>query len=108
MTDVLERIRARQAAKPSIPISIPEWGIEAFVRPLSAGRMAGLQQNKNIARMSAQAIIWGLVDDKGEAVFKDDAETMAALVAEEHHIIDRVATQIIRPGVPDLDAAKNS
>lgn len=108
MTDVLERIRARQAAKPSIPISIPEWGIEAFVRPLSAGRVAGLQKTSNPARMLVQAIIWGVVDEKGEPVFKDDAETMAALVGEDHHIIERVSTEILRPGVPDLDAAKNS
>ena len=108
MTDVLDRIRARQSVQSDIPIEVPEWGLKAFIRPLSAGKMANLQKLGNAARMAVSGIIWGIVDKDGNPVFKDDAPTMALLLDEHHSVIDRVSSEIIRADIKDGTDAKNS
>lgn len=106
MSGVLDRIKARHAAKPEIAISIPEWGLEAFIRPLSAGKMLSLRKSGDQAHIAAQTIIHGLVDENGNQLFKDDAETVATLLKERHRLIDRLAAEIVMEG--DLrGAAKN-
>jgi hypothetical protein len=106
MTDILDRIRARAARKPEIPISIPEWDLEAFIRPPSAGKMASLRKINNPAHICVHVIINGVVDADGKQVFTDDAETLAALVDQPHALIDRVSTQIVMAD-SDSEAAKD-
>lgn len=106
MSEVLDRIRARHAKKPDIAISIPEWDLQAFIRPLSAGKMAALRASGNTAHIAAQTIIHGLVDAEGKQIFKDDAETAAEILKERHKLIDRIAAEIVMEG--DLQSrAKN-
>ena len=104
MSDILDRIKARHAAKPEIPISIPEWELDAFIRPLSAGKMLSLRKSGDQAHIAAQTIIHGLVDADGNRIFKDDAETVAALLNERNRVIDRVAAQIVMEGDLRTDA----
>lgn len=110
MSNVLDRIRARREGRPSIPLEVPEWELKAFIRPLSAGKMASLQKQGNPAIMAAQVIIHGVVDESGKPIFKDDAETLAALTGEEYDLIDRVSAEIggARTGFDTVDDAKNS
>lgn len=107
MSDVLARIEAAAAAKSSVPIAIPEWGLECFIKPLSAARHFQVMGKLSKAETAAQVIIWGLVDGDGNAVLKDDASTLAALVKSEGRLIDRVAGEIMLARF-DTDAAKNS
>lgn len=106
MSDILERIKARHAAKPDIPISVPEWELEAFIRPLSAGKVMSLRKLNDQAHVAAQTIIHGLVDKAGNPIFKDDADTQAALVGERWLLIDRIAAAIMLEG-NTRDLAKN-
>lgn len=110
MSDVLDRIRARRDSKPSIPIEVPEWGVSAFVRPISAGKMASLQKQGSVAVVAAQIIIHGMVDESGKQIFKDDADTVAVLTGEEHDLIDRISSEIARAKTvfDTVDDAKNS
>lgn len=98
MTDILDRIKARHAAKPDITIAIPEWGLDAFIRPLSAGKMLSLRKSGDQAHIAAQTIIHGLVDKDGKQIFRDDADTVATLLNERNRLIDRVAAQIVMEG----------
>lgn len=106
MSAILERIRARHAAKPDIPISIPEWEVDAFIRPLSAGKMLSLRKSGDQSHIAAQTIIHGLVDKDGKPLFEDDAETQAAILGERNRLIDRLAAAIVMEG-DTRDAAKN-
>lgn len=106
MSDILDRIRARQAAKPDIAISIPEWELDAFIRPPSAGKMASLRKMSNAAHICAQVIIHGIVDGDGKPVFKDDADTLKTLVEAPYSLIDRISTQIVMADT-DQEAAKD-
>jgi hypothetical protein len=106
MTDILDRIRARKAAKPDIPISVPEWELEAFIRPPSAGKMASLRKMSNAAHICAQVIIHGIVDADGAPIFKDDADTLKELVEAPYSLIDRVSTAIVMADT-DQEGAKD-
>lgn len=108
MSDILDRLRAHREGAPTIPISIPEWGLEAYIRPISAARHAGIVRTyaKSAERLSAQMIVAALVDDKGAPVFQDDADTMAELVQQPSPLLLRVAQAIA--GEMGGDDAKNS
>lgn len=107
MADVLDKIRARREAAPTIPLEIPEWDMKCFIRPLSAGKFMSIMKQGNKAEVAAQTIIHGLVDKDGKQIFEDNAESLAVLVGESHVVIDRVSAAIIRAEI-DLDEAKNS
>jgi hypothetical protein len=107
MSDVLARIEAAASATSTVPITVPEWGLQCFIKPLSAGRHFQVMGRLQKAETAAQVIIWGLVDAEGKAILKDDAPTLAALVKSEGRLIDRVAGEIMLARF-DTDEAKNS
>lgn len=108
MSDILDRLRAHREGAPTVPISIPEWKIEGFIRPLSAAKHAAVRKNKDEARLSAQTIILCIVDEKGEPIFKDDAPTMAELVQQPSSLLARISMEIYEQINSDFESAKNS
>lgn len=105
--DILARIQSAADASPTIPIRIPEWDLECFVKPLSAARHFQVMSKLSKADTAAQVIIWGLVDADGQAILKDDAPTLAALVKSPGKLIDRIAGEIMQADF-DVEQAKNS
>lgn len=113
MSDILDRLKAYRDGTPTIPFEVPEWGLSAYVRPISANHHANIAKAEkgHNARMAARMIMACVVDEKGDQVFKDDAPTMAELVAQPSPLIARIGQDIIRAlgmGDDDPDAAKNS
>lgn len=108
MSDILDRLRAHREGAPTVPIEIPEWGLSAFIRPVSAARHAGIvkTESKDAARLSARMIIACLVDENGTPIFTDDAETLAELVQQPSTTLLRVAQEIV--GEMSGDDPKNS
>lgn len=118
MTDVLDRLRAYRENKPSLPISIPEWGFgdgegmeKAFVKPVSASKAAHLRKvyGNSDSRIAAQTIIHCLVDASGKPVFSDDVKTMAELESQNWALVRRVFSEIAEKtgDGTDLEDAKN-
>ena len=107
MSDILDRLRAHREGAPTIPIEIPEWGLSAFVRPISSAKHASIRKHGNEARMSAHFIMESIVDEKGKPIFPNDAHTIAELEGQPSNLIGRVTMEILGHMNADFDA-KNS
>ena len=107
MSDILDRLRAFREGAPTIPIEVPEWGLKAFVRPMSAAKHAYIRKGKSESMMAAQIIIAGLVDETGKPVFPDNAASLAELESQPSGIVARVMLEIMEHTNGEFDA-KNS
>lgn len=88
MTLTREQILASRAERKPVPLEVPEWGGEVFVRVLSAKDQMELSEGIKPTEMPVKVIIHCLVDEAGEPIFADeDFETLAA---EEFPIIMRI------------------
>lgn len=106
MSDILARINARRGAA-VIPYEVPEWGLKCYIRPLSVAVRFGKIDKLPMAERMAETVMFGLVDEAGKPVLPQGAESLAALVSEDHVLIDRIAADIFGAKF-DGDAAKNS
>lgn len=104
MSDILDRLRAFREGAPTIPIKIPEWGLDAFVRPMSAAKHASIRKGKSESMMAAQIIIAGLVNEKGVPVFPDNAASMAEIESQPSGVVARVMLEIMEHTNGEFDA----
>jgi hypothetical protein len=71
-----------------VPLEVPEWGGEVYVRVLSAKDQAELSDGVKPAEMPIRVLLHCLVDEAGEPILKEeDAE---ALAEEDFPVILRV------------------
>lgn len=94
---LIDRMQAFREGAPTIPVSVPEWSLDAFARPISAAKHSSLRKNygESESRMAAQLIIHGLVDDKGVQVFTDDVKSMAEIERQPSGLVLRIAGAIM-------------
>lgn len=119
MSDILDRLRAhREKSAKGIPFTVEAWDLECNIRPISAAKHASLvkQYGDKAARLAAFFIINTLFDDKGQPVFKDDAETLSEMLQQPSTTLQGIAEDVmIELGISKtdddddpVDAAKNS
>lgn len=108
MSDILDRLRAAREAAPTIPIEIEEWGLSAFIRPISAARHASIRKETNESRMAAKFIIACLMDKDGKPIFEDNAASLAELESQSSGLIGWVLEQILDAVNGSFEKAKNS
>lgn len=108
MSDILDRLRAAREGAPTIPLEIKDWGITAYIRPISAAKHASIRKDKSESRMAAKFIIACLMDETGEPLFQDTADNMAELEKQDAGLIGWLLEQILETMDARFDQAKNS
>lgn len=111
MTTIRDTILAAEDLQPE-PISIPEWNVDAFLRPLDGesrfriGQLArpAVDDSENICFAEAY-ICEALVDETGERVFSFDDRKL--LAKKDPAVIERLYKRITEiSGISDEDEAE--
>ena len=112
MSDILDRLRAHRESVSDIAYEVPQWGLQCFLKPISASKHSSIVRadGKNHARMGARFIIATFVDEKGAPVFKDDAATLAELMEQPANLLSQIALDVVEAlnMEPAEDDGKNS
>jgi hypothetical protein len=83
-----EQILASRKDRKPVPLEVPEWGGEVYVRVLSAKDQAELSDGVKPADIPIRVLVHCLVDESGNQILQEeDAE---ALAGEDFPIIMRV------------------
>jgi hypothetical protein len=80
-------LTSRKDRKP-VPLEVPEWGGEVYVRVLSAKDQAELSDGVKPAEVPIRVLVHCLVDETGQPILKE--EDTEALAEEDFPIIMRV------------------
>ena len=105
MTTLRDKILAADDLKP-IPIKIPEWGVDAFIRPLDGEARFLISHLPDLGNKGKNAYILegyvclGLVDKDGVPIFALDDR--ALLARKSPAVIERIYQKIIEAsGIDD-------
>jgi len=108
---VLEKAKAHYKAKLSAeprPISIPEWDVEAFIKPaMSLERLGEIMQcanQNNTAEAMVLTIIYRLIDEDGKPLFRK-AEKLELLKSVDPTVLAEIVSKIndSDPTVEDVE-----
>lgn len=88
MTLTREQILASRADRKPVPLDVPEWGGEVYVRVMTVRDQAAIAEGKTPAEVPLLVLLHCLVDENGERILRD--EDLEALASEDFPIIMRV------------------
>jgi len=110
---VLEKAKGHYRAKlqaDALPISIPEWETEAFIRPginlHQLGEIMELSQSGKTAEAMALTLVYRLIDETGKAVFRK-ADRTELMKSVDPDVLARVVGEINSSDPSEEDAEGN-
>lgn len=88
MTLTREQILASRADRKPVPLDVPEWGGQVYVRVMSARDQAALADDTTPGEMPVRILLLSIVDEEGNRIFTE--EDFPALMDEDFPVIMRV------------------